>query len=119
MSAKFPKMMSKIAPKGGATTPETKGVIKTIQKQKEGPRKYIFSHFVQGKVDQWTGTFGWIIADKKIVHEAATKSKGRIYCGTDSLEKGQSIKKGARVQCKVFVNKQGMRADSIRVIKGG
>merc|ERR1711920_329488 len=101
-------MLSKMAPKA-KTMAKPGGVIKTIQKTDPHARRYIASNFITGKVEQWTGKFGWIKADKPIKDAAAEKSKGRIFCGLTDIAAGNALKRGATVLFKVYANKQGMR----------
>eukprot|EP00746_Dinoflagellata_sp_MGD_P011078 gnl/MRDRNA2_/MRDRNA2_123122_c0_seq1.p1 gnl/MRDRNA2_/MRDRNA2_123122_c0~~gnl/MRDRNA2_/MRDRNA2_123122_c0_seq1.p1 ORF type:complete len:364 (-),score=80.58 gnl/MRDRNA2_/MRDRNA2_123122_c0_seq1:2-1093(-) len=87
----------------------------------EGPRTrvQVKKKRVNGKLEEWTGNYGWIKASENITHPEAKLNKGRIYVyKTDlNLEWGQKLQEGDDVSFMVYADGRGLGAEDCQLRK--
>lgn len=79
------------------------------QAQQLDGRKRVSNAQVSGVVNNWKGTFGWIIPMERVNH---TMFKGKIYFHLNDVASGaEAIADGVAVSFFVYVDKQGLGAE--------
>lgn len=73
---------------------------------------------ITGRVENWKGHYGWIVADKSIDHPEAGINRGRIYVHSKDVileADGQSLQPGDAVSFVVYADGRGLGAEDCRL----
>merc|ERR1712187_9488 len=105
--------VQKAKEKMAAAAAPMKGSVTKMANGKSGERAKVLPNRLTGKVKEWKGKFGWIVAEQKISHPEAKKNEGKIYLAHEDVEEELSGV-GASVSFFVYSDGKGLGARNVK-----